>query len=344
MERYENYNFKCARCKDHGTRYLPSGATFTTCGTCGQLCKITTNLNITSNNNNNNNQNTNFRSPPNNNRNIPLDYDGFDEFRNHDDNSFYEEDDYDLIDATPDMYDFNNYSSHHDFMQNHNNEYRREQFQGFMRDNNNRNNNNRNDNNRNNNNRNNNNQRGRKNNNRDIDDTNNPNRGMFSISIANDNYDRYSALRHRSQLNRNDLISDEELWEAELEAEMRNDLNRASYLMGPSINNNSNNRREEPLSIYSQLLLNCLPKEKLKPKLKKEKMTKKLWSKNDSGKFEAPTCCICLSVMKLNEEVTKLKCKHIFHIKCLEKWLENKEECPFCRGKLEDNGLGKIKK
>ena len=327
MERYENYNFKCARCKDHGTRYLPSGATFTTCGTCGQLCKISSGLNNTSNNNNNN-QNTNFRTPPNNNRNVPLDYDGFDEFRNHDDNSFYEEDDYDLIDATPDMYDFNNYSSHQDFMQNHNNEYRREQFQGFMRNNNNRNNNN---------------QRGRKNNNRDIDDTNNPNRGMFSISIANDNYDRYSALRHRSQLNRNDLISDEELWEMELEAEMRNDLNRASHLFDSfSVNNNNNNRREEPLSIYSQLLLNnILPKEKLKPKLKKEKMTKKFWSKNDSGKLEAPTCCICLAIMKLNEEVTKLKCKHIFHVKCLEKWLENKEECPFCRGKIEQNNKSK---
>ncbi len=59
--------------------------------------------------NNKNNQNKNFRTPPNNNRNVPLDYDGFDEFRNHDDNSFYEEEDYDLIDATPDMYDFNNY-------------------------------------------------------------------------------------------------------------------------------------------------------------------------------------------------------------------------------------------
>ena len=64
MERYENYNFKCLRCKDHGTRYLPSGATFTTCGTCGQLCKVSSGLNNTSNNNNNNNnQNTNFRSP-----------------------------------------------------------------------------------------------------------------------------------------------------------------------------------------------------------------------------------------------------------------------------------------
>ena len=34
-------------------------------------------------------QNTNFRAPRNNNRKIPVDYDRFDEFRNHDDNSFY---------------------------------------------------------------------------------------------------------------------------------------------------------------------------------------------------------------------------------------------------------------
>jgi hypothetical protein len=339
MERYENYNFKCLRCKDHGTRYLPSGATFTTCGTCGQLCKVSSTLNKT---NNNENQNTNFRSPPINNENRPNDYDGFDEFRNYNDDIEYIDDEYDLIDATPDMYDFNNYSSHLDFIQNHNNntnEYRREQFQGFMRNNN----NNRSNNNNNNRNIINNNNNIIRPNNRDIDDSNNPNRGMFSISIGNDNYNRLSALRHRSQLNRNDLISDEELWEMELEAEMRNDLNRASHLFdGFSVNNNNNNRREEPLSIYSQLLLNnILPKEKLKPKLKKEKMTKKFWSKNDSGKLEAPTCCICLAIMKLNEEVTKLKCKHIFHVKCLEKWLENKEECPFCRGKIEQNSKSK---
>ena len=39
--------------------------------------------------------------------------------------------------------------------------------------------------------------------------------------------------------------------------------------------------------------------------------------------------------MKINQEVTLLKCQHLFHYKCLEKWVENKEACPFCRGKIE---------
>ena len=30
-----------------------------------------------------------------------------------------------------------------------------------------------------------------------------------------------------------------------------------------------------------------------------------------------------------------LKCQHLFHYKCLDQWVQNKEACPFCRGKIE---------
>ena len=45
--------------------------------------------------------------------------------------------------------------------------------------------------------------------------------------------------------------------------------------------------------------------------------------------------------MKIGDDIVLLKCQHLFHFKCLEKWIETKEVCPFCRGKIE---FGTIKK
>ena len=73
-------------------------------------------------------------------------------------------------------------------------------------------------------------------------------------------------------------------------------------------------------------------------------MNKSLYTKNDGDKNEAPSCCICLAPMKINQEVTLLKCQHLFHYNCLDKWVENKEVCPFCRGKIEFAKINKKNK
>ena len=82
--------------------------------------------------------------------------------------------------------------------------------------------------------------------------------------------------------------------------------------------------------------LKVIQEKKKEPNLKKEKMIKKFYKKNDLGKLENPTCCICLTQLKINEDVCRLKCKHIFHFKCIKKWCEKKWVCPFCRGKIEE--------
>ena len=48
--------------------------------------------------------------------------------------------------------------------------------------------------------------------------------------------------------------------------------------------------------------------------------------------------------MKVNEEVVELKCKHLFHFKCLDKWIENKQICPFCRTEIKTENIEKNKK
>ena len=74
---------------------------------------------------------------------------------------------------------------------------------------------------------------------------------------------------------------------------------------------------------------------KQKAQINNEKMTKNMLEKNEKGEIENPTCSICLANIRVNDNVTKLKCNHLFHFKCIEKWLKINEECPFCRTKLK---------
>ena len=42
-------------------------------------------------------------------------------------------------------------------------------------------------------------------------------------------------------------------------------------------------------------------------------------------------CAICLCIIKLDKLYT-LKCKHIFHKSCINKWFKCANTCPICRG------------
>lgn len=43
-------------------------------------------------------------------------------------------------------------------------------------------------------------------------------------------------------------------------------------------------------------------------------------------------CAVCLGEFKVGERVRVLtECAHIFHVSCINKWLENHSNCPLCR-------------
>lgn len=43
-------------------------------------------------------------------------------------------------------------------------------------------------------------------------------------------------------------------------------------------------------------------------------------------------CAVCLGEFKAGERVSVLPdCAHIFHVSCINKWLENHSNCPLCR-------------
>ena len=46
------------------------------------------------------------------------------------------------------------------------------------------------------------------------------------------------------------------------------------------------------------------------------------------------TCIICLEDFINGQKVYNLKCKHIFHMKCLNEWIKRKRTCPLCKRKL----------
>jgi hypothetical protein len=49
------------------------------------------------------------------------------------------------------------------------------------------------------------------------------------------------------------------------------------------------------------------------------------------------TCAVCLEATKRTDK--KLKCKHIFHSKCIIKWFETSIECPQCRMEQDDDPI-----
>lgn len=51
---------------------------------------------------------------------------------------------------------------------------------------------------------------------------------------------------------------------------------------------------------------------------------------------ENKRCCICLQDFKKNDNAIFLPCFHLFHRKCISKWLDNKEICPLCKLNIKD--------
>lgn len=47
--------------------------------------------------------------------------------------------------------------------------------------------------------------------------------------------------------------------------------------------------------------------------------------------FITNDCSICMNDYKIYTKIRKLKCKHIFHVKCIDQWLLIKNSCPNCR-------------
>lgn len=51
--------------------------------------------------------------------------------------------------------------------------------------------------------------------------------------------------------------------------------------------------------------------------------------------FAGQNCAVCLAALECDEDIAKLPCTHVFHRKCVAKWLtEQKRACPLCNEEI----------
>ena len=79
-------------------------------------------------------------------------------------------------------------------------------------------------------------------------------------------------------------------------------------------------------------------KEALK-KLKRFNMNEKYCNKTKNNKLEKPSCCVCITDIKMDEDTLLIPCGHMFHYECIMSWLTQNNTCPVCRFELPAEGL-----
>jgi hypothetical protein len=75
-----------------------------------------------------------------------------------------------------------------------------------------------------------------------------------------------------------------------------------------------------------------LPRGASETVLKKERLCKKQGGADSSS---GSTCVVCLEDFSSSVKLTKLPCSHVFHDKCIFRWLLYSKSCPICRTEVE---------
>ena len=95
----------------------------------------------------------------------------------------------------------------------------------------------------------------------------------------------------------------------------------------------SGNKEEESIMITLDDDLNIKVKEIKYKKLSKSKYVKLLGNYKKFKQDDEVTCPICLENIIENEYVRELKCNHVYHKKCIDRWLYTSDQylCPYCK-------------
>lgn len=104
------------------------------------------------------------------------------------------------------------------------------------------------------------------------------------------------------------------------------------------------------LVLFTFNFLVCLGKQrgsvKSNPRVYEQRLRRQLtlFHNNLSSPY-ADNCAICLEGIRFAEldtgKIANIKCKHLFHASCLDKWLKQKSTCPMCRQTIENKSLNK---
>ena len=66
-----------------------------------------------------------------------------------------------------------------------------------------------------------------------------------------------------------------------------------------------------------------------------KEMEKGMGIGNEAEVKEQNMCIVCMEEFKRSSTCKEMPCKHIFHSRCLDKWLLTNANCPICRHQLE---------
>ena len=75
-----------------------------------------------------------------------------------------------------------------------------------------------------------------------------------------------------------------------------------------------------------------------KKKIKKEEINflqEKKVKKNLKDKLQDKSCSICLNEFNVGEHISYLPCCHVYHSKCIKKWLKIANLCPLCKEQVK---------
>ena len=69
---------------------------------------------------------------------------------------------------------------------------------------------------------------------------------------------------------------------------------------------------------------------KVEPNKKQEEVPKSTYDFTNQKKDNFEECVICLEDMKYGDQLSIIHCSHMYHLSCLQKWMEKKRICPLC--------------
>ncbi|KAL5722837.1 RING-type E3 ubiquitin transferase [Ranunculus cassubicifolius] len=91
-----------------------------------------------------------------------------------------------------------------------------------------------------------------------------------------------------------------------------------------------------------ELVEEFISREGLKPATKDsiQALRKVVFTEDDKEK----ECAICLDELEIGGEGKEMPCMHMYHEKCIEKWLGIHGSCPVCRHEIPMDGKQSMKK
>lgn len=188
--------------------------------------------------------------------------------------------------------------------------------------------------------------------NNNINDDRNSNNINLDINNNNIIVDRNSGNNNRSNernINNNNLVNNSDI--SNRNVNENNIINNSNINNGNTnnlennnnnnthnINNNLNQHDSRNFTFIDLVVIRRRTRRRSRINLKEIKnklLTKKIIVK-DISKLDdnKNSCVICLEKFKNRQKVYKLDCTHIFHIKCLNKEIKFRQNCPSCRKHL----------